>query len=182
MWRRELQIAWQASADAARREGRFHPSWQIHPWWKWWPTANVGIATGVASGLLVLDIDPRNGGDVSLRATAKRIPGRIQGVTGVRTGSGGTHLYFEWRTPTSSRANIRPGIDVKADGGYVVAPPSLHISGSRYRFVSNSGLIPPPLPAALHDLILPKARAQGGGTPRVSMSSTVCASATRSKT
>ena len=81
----------------------------------------------------------------------------------VRTGSGGTHLYFECRSPTPSRANILPGIDVKADGGYVVAPPSLHVSGSRYRFVSNSGLIPPPLPAALHDLILPKAQAQGGG-------------------
>ena len=60
-------------------------------------------------------------------------------------------------------ANILPGIHVKADGGYAVAPPSLHISGSRYRFVSTGGLLPPPLPAALHDLILPKAQAQGGG-------------------
>src|SRR5215470_11391526 len=38
---------------------------QIGRWWQWWPDANVGIATGVASGLLVLDIDPRNGGDAS---------------------------------------------------------------------------------------------------------------------
>ena len=136
---------------------------QIHLWWKWWPTANVGIATGVPSGIVVFDIDPRNGGDVSDEQLRKEFPAAFAELLEVRTGSGGAHLYFECRSPTPSRANIRPGIDVKADGGYVVAPPSLHISGSRYRFVSNSGLIPPPLPAALHDLILPKAQAQGGG-------------------
>jgi hypothetical protein len=138
-------------------------SWQIQRWWKFWPSANVGIATGVASGLLVIDIDPRNGGDVSYDQLRKEYPASFAELLEVRTGSGGTHLYFEWRSATPSRANIHPGIDVKADGGYVVAPPSLHISGSRYGFVSNSGLIPPPLPAALHDLILPKAQAQGGG-------------------
>ena len=138
-------------------------SQQIHKWWRWWPGANVGIATGVVSGIIVLDIDPRNGGDASLEQLRNEFPDAFKELPEVRTGSGGAHFYFECRSPTPSRAIIRPGIDVKADDGYVVAPPSLHISGSRYRFVSNSGLIPPPLPAALHDLILPKAQAQGGG-------------------
>ena len=100
-------------------------SWQIHRWWKWWPNANVGIATGVPSGLVVFDIDPRNGGDVSYEQLRKEYPAAFAELLEVRTGSGGTHLYFECRSPTPSRANIRPGIDVKADGGYVVAPPSL---------------------------------------------------------
>jgi Protein of unknown function (DUF3631)/Bifunctional DNA primase/polymerase, N-terminal len=138
-------------------------SWQIQRWWKFWPSANVGIATGVASGLLVLDSDPRNGGDASLEQLRNEFPDAFKELLEVLTGSGGAHLYFECRSAAPSRANILPGIDVRADSGYVAAPPSLHISGSRYRFVSNSGLIPPPLPAALHELILPKAQAQGGG-------------------
>jgi hypothetical protein len=59
--------------------------------------------------------------------------------------------------------DIRPGIDVKADGGYVVAPPSRHVSGSRYHFVSNSQLVPPPLPVALRDLIVGGAQADASG-------------------
>ena len=74
-----------------------------------------------------------------------------------------THLYFECRSPTPCRTNIRPGIDVKADGGYVVAPSSRHVSGRRYRFVSNSGLVPPPLPAALRDLILGRHKHSASG-------------------
>ena len=49
-------------------------SWQIQRWWKHWPSANVGIATGVAPGLLVFDIDPRNGGDVSYEQLRKEYP------------------------------------------------------------------------------------------------------------
>ena len=126
---------------------------QIDLWWRWWPNANVGIATGVASGLLVLDIDPRNGGDASYEQLRKQFPAAFAELLEVRTGSGGTHLYFECRSPTPSRANILPGIDVKADGDYVVAPPSLDVGGSRYQFASNSDLVLPPLPAALRDLI-----------------------------
>jgi putative DNA primase/helicase len=124
-------------------------SWQILRWWRWWRSANVGIATGVASGLLVLDVDPANGGDASYEQIRKQSPELLE----VRTGSGGTHLYFECRSLTPSRAKILPGIDVKADADYVIAPPSLDVGGSQYQFASNSGLVLPPLPAALRDLI-----------------------------
>ena len=87
-------------------------SWQIQRWWKFWPSANVGIATGIASGLIVLDIDPQNGGDASYEQLRKQFPAAFAGLLEVRTGSSGMHLYFECRSPTPSRANILPGIDV----------------------------------------------------------------------
>jgi Bifunctional DNA primase/polymerase, N-terminal len=109
-------------------------SLHINRWWRWWPSSNVGIATGIVSGLLVLDIDPRNGGEASYDQLRKKFPAAFADLFEVQTGSGGTHLYFECRSPAPSRANILPGIDVKADGGYVVAPPSRHVNGTRYRF------------------------------------------------
>ena len=79
--------------DAACRSPGKHPrtqhgvkdasakSRQINLWWRWWPSANVGIATGVTSGLLVLDIDPRNGGDASYEQLRNEFPDRIRGAT-----------------------------------------------------------------------------------------------------
>ena len=128
-------------------------TWHIHRWWRWWPNANVGIATGVASGLLVLDIDPRNGGDASYEQLRQQFPAEFAELLEVQTGSGGTHLYFECRSPTPSLANVLPGINVKGDADFVVAPTSLDVGGSRYQFASNSSLALPLLPAALRDLI-----------------------------
>jgi hypothetical protein len=136
---------------------------QISRWWKQWPDANVGIATGAVSGILVVEIDPSKGGDGSYQQLQIDLPGAFAAPLKVRTGSSGTHLYFECLKATPSRANIRPGIDVKADSGYVVAPSSLHVSGGRYHFVSNSRLVPPPLPIALHDLIVGGAPADASG-------------------
>src|SRR5262245_32626085 len=133
---------------------------QILVWWRWWSNSNVGTATGVASGLLGIDIDPRNGGDASYEQLRKQYPAAFAVLLEVQTGSGGKHLYFECRSPARSRANILPGIDVKADGGYVVAPPSLHASGVPYRFASNGILLLPTLPEILWDLISSGAQAQ----------------------
>ena len=89
--------------------------------------ANVGIATGAVSGLVVIDIDPRNGGDESYAQLKNELPSAFEKLFEVQTGGGGTHLYFQHPGGhISCRANIRPGIDVKADGGYVVAPNSTH--------------------------------------------------------
>jgi Bifunctional DNA primase/polymerase, N-terminal/AAA domain len=128
-------------------------SWHINRWWRGWPSSNVGIATGVVSGLVVFDIDPRNGGDASYDQLRKQYPAAFEDLLEVQTGSGGKHLYFECRSPARSRANILPGIDVKADGGHVVAPPSQHVSGVPYRFASNGILLLPSLPQPLWDLI-----------------------------
>jgi hypothetical protein len=124
---------------------------QIGRWWRRWPAANVGLATGAASGLVVLDVDPRNGGDDSLVALEGR-HGRLPDGPRALTGGGGVHLFF--RRPddadTLRGVPLAPGVDVKADAAYVVASPSLHRSGRSY--VWEIGAAPddlplPPLPA-----------------------------------
>ncbi len=103
----------------------------IRHWWEEkWAWANVAIATGKISGLVILDVDPRNGGD------AKKLPGNLPLTPTVSTGGGGEHYYFLY--PEDCEVGLHhgllPGIDVQGNGGYVLAPPSRHISGKKYVF------------------------------------------------
>jgi hypothetical protein len=128
----------------------------IRAWWRKWPRANIGIATGARSKLVVVDIDPRHKGNLSFTRLIKQ-HGPLPLCPKVITGGGGRHRYFEYPgVPVKSRAAVLPGIDVRADGGYVVAPPSRHASGKRYRWrkgASFSALKPPALPKWLLGLI-----------------------------
>lgn len=99
---------------------------QIRAWWARWPDANVGIATG--AGLVVLDFDQKSGGLETLAGL--ELPPTLE----VNTGGGGKHFYF--RGESRNRAGLKPGMDVRGDGGYVVAPPSIHESGRPYTFVN----------------------------------------------
>jgi len=109
----------------------------IREWWAKWPSANVGIATGKHSRLVVLDIDPRHDGASSFTKLTST-EGSCPGFPAVSTGGGGRHIFFEYPSvAVKSRAGIVKGIDVRADGGYVVAPPSRHVSGKRYRWVDS---------------------------------------------
>ena len=102
---------------------------QINSWWSNFPAANVGLVTGKASGLVVLDIDLKSGGLNSLRKLQEDC-GQFPQTSCVRTGGGGLHYYFKApEFPLKNRTNLLPGIDFRGDGGYVVAPPSLHASG-----------------------------------------------------
>lgn len=107
---------------------------QLWQWWQRWPDANVGIRTGRESGLVVLDVDVRHGGEVSLEtleATFDRLPSTLT----AHSGGGGRHLYFQHpgqHIPNSVQLGGYAGLDVRGDGGYIVAPPSLHQSGQRY--------------------------------------------------
>lgn len=107
---------------------------RIWSWWRRWPEANVGIRTGRESGLVVLDVDVRHGGEASLEtleATYDRLPRTLT----AHSGGGGRHLYFQHpggHIPNSAQLGGLSGLDVRADGGYIVAPPSLHQSGQRY--------------------------------------------------
>ena len=105
---------------------------QIREWWQRWPDANIGIVTGQASGIVVVDVDAGKGGLQSW-AELQDIHGRIDTLTSL-TGGGGMHLWFQAPADAlkSTAGTIAPGIDTRAEGGYVVAPPSLHISGQRY--------------------------------------------------
>ena len=107
----------------------------IRNWWGKHPKANIGILTGSASGLVVVDIDPRSGGMESLKAIKKL--GNFPVTPEVFTGGGGEHIYLAHPgngTKIKTTANMAGyrGIDLKGDGGYVIAPPSKHISGGKY--------------------------------------------------
>lgn len=110
----------------------------IVAWWERWPDAHVGIATG--SGLAVIDIDPRHGGDDGF-TDLRRAHGELPDTLEVLTGSGGRHIYL--RVPAdadvrNSANALAPGVDVRGEGGYVVAPPSGHISGTPYAWEVSS--------------------------------------------
>lgn len=126
---------------------------QIATWWGQWPDANIGIPTGEASGFLVVDIDPRNGGDESLESLIRE-HGRFPDTAEQITGGGGRHYVFRHSGGAVPKTLAR-GIDLKADGGYIVAAPSIHASGSRYQWDGLAGakalLDPAELPLKLRD-------------------------------
>jgi len=104
----------------------------VAQWFARWPGANVGIVTGEISNLIVLDVDPKHGGDDSLAELERRF-GTLPPTVEARTGGGGRHLYFTHPGGfTPNCAGLVQGIDLRGDGGYVVAPPSLHPSGQLY--------------------------------------------------
>jgi putative DNA primase/helicase len=136
-------------------------------WWGRWPDANVGIACR-PSGLVVVDVDPRNGGDDSL-ADLERQYGSLPATWRALTG-GGVHAIFQapGDVPLVDGA-LAPGIDLKANG-YIVAPPSLHPNGRRYAW--ECGHEPGSLPlAALPGWLLERVcerasdRLRADGTP-----------------
>jgi hypothetical protein len=109
----------------------------IREWWSRWPDANIGIA---CLGLVVLDIDPRHGGDEVL---AQALTGRppLPPTWTVRTGGArpGRHIYFGSEADSLvGRLGHSSGVDVKTRGGYVVAPPSRHPeTDQRYSWIAN---------------------------------------------
>jgi hypothetical protein len=103
---------------------------QVTTWWDRWPWANVGIRP--PAGVIVLDVDPRNGGAVALRELCRTHAPLPQTLT-ARTGSGGLHLWLAYAG--RARGQLCRGVDVKTESGYVVVPPSLHASGRRYEWL-----------------------------------------------
>ncbi len=110
----------------------------IELWWDRWPEANVGVVTGWASALVVVDVDPRNGGDATL-AALEASDGALPATVTCLTGGGGRHLYFAHPTNLVPSRPLGAGLDLKAEGGVVVAPPSQHACGARYRWQPGHG-------------------------------------------
>lgn len=108
---------------------------QIRAWWKKWPNANIGIATGPESGIIVIDIDPRNGGHTSLKKPEAEL-GPLTDALVTETGSGGQHRIFKspnFAVKTDMAGKVLgAGLDLLSSGSLIVAPASRHISGKRY--------------------------------------------------
>jgi hypothetical protein len=102
---------------------------QIRAWWSKWPDANIGLRTG--DGLVVLDVDTHKGGT----SNGLDLPDTVRVVTG----GGGEHWYLRGDSVPNSVELVGPGLDVRGDGGYVLAPPSMHISGRQYEWDSGGG-------------------------------------------
>jgi putative DNA primase/helicase len=104
--------------------------------WDMWEDANIGVAMGEDAGCFAIDVDPRHGGDKTL-AELERKHGKLPETRTQDTGSDGAHLVFKYpnfKLQNLNHGELGPGLDVKSDGRYIVAAPSLHFSGKRYRW------------------------------------------------
>jgi putative DNA primase/helicase len=123
----------------------------IRSWWAQWPDANVAIATGTASGIIVLDVDGTAGIESLHDLEAQH--GVLLDGPRVRTGGGGRHIYLKHPGGVvRNRVGLAPGLDLRADGGYVVAPPSVHVSGGVYAWLTSPEADLPPAPEWLLQL------------------------------
>jgi hypothetical protein len=115
--------------------------------WQRFPLANIGIATGPASNLSVLDVDPRHGGTETLSDLIARETCDLADGPTARTPSGGLHYYMEHRDDLRTCANqIGPGLDVRSGGGYVAAYPSAIPGVGAYSWLRSPDIDPPPWP------------------------------------
>lgn len=115
----------------------------IKEWWEKWPRANIGIATGgVSEGVFVVDLDVKEEKGIDGHETLRKwesMHGKLPEDTMLSiTGSGGYHIFYksDGRKIPCVRDLFKDesGIDIRGDGGYIVAPPSLHFNGSHYEW------------------------------------------------
>lgn len=131
----------------------------VRAWWTRWPTANIGCVCGPES-FTVVDVDPRHGGDTSLR-TLVDANDELPPTLAQQTGGGGWHYFFKHNPdcPCSS-GTLGPGLDTRSQGkGYVLLPPSKHASGDVYRWINRLPI------ASMPDWLLPHKHTQPAPTP-----------------
>lgn len=133
---------------------------QVAAWWRRWPSANIGIRTGTASGVEVVDVDRKLGGDGFAAFERARRAGLVPGwLAVVRSASGGTHFYFPATPdrPQRSWQAARAHVDFRGDGGYIIVPPSSVTGSGSYELVAGADRAPGPVDAvALRDFLDPR--------------------------
>lgn len=129
----------------------------IRAWWTARPAANIGLR--LVPGVIVLDVDPRNGGNLDAL-------GSLPATWTARTGGGGWHLLYRYRGDTVGRVRDADGIDVKTSNGYIVAAPSIHPDGGRYEWINEHPVVA--LPTHLHARVRREPARRMKGTGRTS--------------
>ena len=129
---------------------------KIESWWRKHPNANIGVATGEKSGIFVLDIDPKNGGDDSLdkiEAEYEKVADSVLAITG----SKGKHFVFKYPGEIGKcKTELYPGVDTRGDGGYIVVAPSNHSSGTEYFWDSEADPLEGAIPVDAPQWLLQK--------------------------
>jgi len=146
-------VAWEPYQERRAQAGK------INEWWHKWPDANIGIVTGRISRLVVIDCDSLAGLKVVKQYIRQTLADKVPIVA---TGNG-FHLYF--RHPENqvinNRGRVFEDVDVRGDGGYVVAPPSIHSSGRVYALITSARIEDAPeLPAELLTQIVSDGKAE----------------------
>jgi len=155
-------IAWEQFQTEAASED------QIQEWFTKWPDANLAVLTGSVSDCVVIDLDTEEAKD-----KLKHIVGDYDLSNAPRSKTGkGWQLFFKHPgAEVPNRAGVIPGLDARGDGGYVVAPPSTHPNGKKYRWEIPLNGDLPALPKCLLDLIQTTASAEQGTRERFSTAS-----------
>jgi hypothetical protein len=143
---------------------------KITAWWTRWPEANIGIPTGKASGLFIVDMDTYKPGAMTVAELEEKY-GCISHTATVRTGSGGLQFYFTYpdgEKIRNSAGMLGPHVDTRGEGGYILAPSS--VTTGRYEWINK---VPPaPAPKKLLEVLRDEARkASGPGRTRSSRAS-----------
>ncbi|MDQ3696083.1 MAG: phage/plasmid primase, P4 family [Chloroflexota bacterium] len=130
---------------------------EVDRFWRSRPEANIAARTGAESGIVVFDVDPRDGGRESLANLEDELGLLPADVPRARTGGDGDHLVFAHPgRRVTSRTKIAPGVDIRADGGYFIVAPSRHASGRCYEWLpgrSPFDVDPPELPVTWLDFL-----------------------------
>ena len=116
----------------------------VDEYWTRWPDAGIAIVT---DGLMVLDFDTEHGGlNSKLELESKH--GQLPRTRAHKTGGGGIHLIYRQPNGHKARNTVKlggyEGVDLRADGGYIVVPPSPHLSGNYYELMDKSDIVPAP--------------------------------------
>lgn len=115
----------------------------IDAWWTEWPRANIAVATGSLSGIVVVDLDTHTeevDGEVEFKAWAAALGFEPPPTLQAQTGGGGRHLVYQAPPEpphVRNATNWLPGVDLRGEGGYVLVAPSTHASGQPYRWLND---------------------------------------------
>jgi len=129
----------------------------IERWWSDWPEAAVGLPTGEKTGFFALDIDNKPGGanGFDWLAEMEAEHGPLPDTARVTSPNGGLHIYFKYVVGTRNRGALGAGVDIRSEGGYVLAAGSTMANGRSYKWETDTREIAD-APAWLLDLLLPK--------------------------